>query len=107
MLSRAPLRRSCSDKWYRPRTSRTECADSFATLLVFCDSEAAGLALFQGSWLGALHCSRTEVRMTLRWREMDSNFQYAGAVNLVVGLLGGLCFAIGCGPGEALSGTTR
>src|SRR6516165_8588959 len=27
----APLRRSCSDKWHRPRTSRTECADSFAT----------------------------------------------------------------------------
>jgi hypothetical protein len=23
--------------------------------------------------LGALRCSRTEVRMTLRWREMDSN----------------------------------
>ena len=42
------------------------------------------------------------------WREMDSSFQYAGAVNLVVSpfgwvvLLGGLCFAIGCGPGEAL-----
>src|SRR5262252_168320 len=39
---------------------------------------------------------------SLSWREMDSNFQYAGAVNLVVGALGGLCFAIGCGPGEAL-----
>jgi len=25
---------------------------------------------------------------TLRWREMDSNFQYAGAVNLVVGPFG-------------------
>src|SRR5215470_11226354 len=31
---------------------------------------------------------RTEVRLTLRWREMDSNFQYAGAVNLVVGPFG-------------------
>jgi len=26
----------------------------------------------------------TEVRLTLRWRGLDSNFQYAGAVNLVV-----------------------
>src|SRR5262249_58497652 len=26
--------------------------------------------------------------LTLRWREMDSNFQYAGAVNLVVGPFG-------------------
>jgi hypothetical protein len=33
---------------------------------------------------------------------MDSNFQYAGAVNLVVGPFGRLCFAIRCGPGEAL-----
>ena len=31
---------------------------------------------------------RTEVRLTLRRREMDSNFQYAGAVNLVVGPFG-------------------
>jgi hypothetical protein len=27
---------------------------------------------------------RTEVRSTLRWRGLDSNFQYAGAVNLIV-----------------------
>ena len=41
---------------------------------------------------------------TRRWREMDSNFQYAGAVNLVVWpFLGGLCFAIGC-RSEALLG---
>ena len=29
----------------------------------------------------------TEVRQTHRWREMDSNFQYAGTVNLVVASL--------------------
>ena len=32
--------------------------------------------------------SGTESLKTLRWREMDSNFQYAGAVNLVVGPFG-------------------
>jgi hypothetical protein len=42
--------------------------------------------------------------LTHCWREMDSNFQYAGAVNLVVALLGGLSSAIECGPGEALLG---
>jgi hypothetical protein len=30
----------------------------------------------------------TESSPTLPWREMDSNFQYAGAVNLVVGPFG-------------------
>ena len=43
-----------------------------------------------------------KVCTTLRWREMDSNFQYAGAVNLVVGPFGWVVLAIGCGPGEAL-----
>ena len=37
---------------------------------------------------GCLRSPRTEVRLTHRWREMDSNFQYAGAVNLVVGPFG-------------------
>jgi hypothetical protein len=49
------------------------------------------------------HCG-TDGSQTHRWREMDSNFQYAGAVNLVVALLGGLSSAIECGPGEALLG---
>jgi hypothetical protein len=31
--------------------------------------------------------SGTESSLTLRWREMDSNFQYAGTVNLVVASL--------------------
>src|SRR5215813_904360 len=49
----------------------------------------------------------TGSHLTLRWREMDSNFQYAGAVNLLSALLGGLCFAIECGSGRGGSGTAR
>ena len=30
--------------------------------------------------LGALRCSRTEVRMTLRWREMDSNHRFSARI---------------------------
>jgi hypothetical protein len=38
---------------------------------------------------------------------MDSNSQYAGAVNWLSALLSGLCFAIGCGSGRGASGTVR
>ena len=46
------------------------------------------------------------VCMTHRWREMDSNFQYAGTVNLVVGPFGWVVL-IGCGSGRGASGTAR
>src|SRR6516225_1296902 len=42
-IAPAPLRRSCSDKWHRPRTSRTECADSFATSTRRTHSAGTGL----------------------------------------------------------------
>jgi hypothetical protein len=39
---------------------------------------------------------------TRRWREMDSNFQYAGAVNLVVGPFG---WVEGIEPRQAIRGS--
>jgi hypothetical protein len=65
-----------------------------------------------GSWnvISNLPAARTacgvEFVRTLRWREMDSNFQYAGAVNLVVGPFGWVVL-IGCGSGRGASGTAR
>src|SRR6516164_1789832 len=51
----------------------------------------------------------TDGSWTLRWREMDSNFQYAGAVNLVVGPFGWvvLCDRVRSGgaSGTAISAT--
>ena len=50
---------------------------------------------------------RSAVFLAKRLYRRDSNFQYAGAVNLVVGAFGWVVFVIGCGPGEAILGTAR
>ena len=51
--------------------------------------------------------SPTEVRSTHRSREMDSNFQYAGAVNLVVGPFGWVVLCDWVRSGRGASGTAR
>jgi hypothetical protein len=38
----------------------------------------------------------TEVRLTHRWRELDSNFPYAGAMNLVFAPFVSRCVALDC-----------
>ena len=54
-----------------------------------------------------LRRSGTESSLTLRWREMDSNFQYAGAVNLVVGPFGWVVLCDRVRSGRGASGTAR
>jgi hypothetical protein len=49
----------------------------------------------------------TDGSWTLRWREMDSNFQYAGAVNLVVGPFGWVVLCDRVRSGRGASGTAR
>ena len=46
-------------------------------------------------------------RRTVRWREMDSNFQYAGAVNLVVGSFGWVVLCDRMRSGRGASGAAR
>jgi len=49
----------------------------------------------------------TESLLTHRWREMDSNFQYAGAVSLVVGPFGWVVLCDPVRSGRGASGTAR
>src|ERR1700751_4697400 len=48
----------------------------------------AGLSSLGRPTGGRSAVQELKIRMTLSWRGMDSNFQYAGAVNLIVAPLG-------------------
>src|SRR6516162_3057866 len=50
---------------------------------------------------------KSRERRTVCWREMDSNFQYAGAVNLVVGPFGWVVLCDRVRSGRGASGTAR
>jgi hypothetical protein len=55
--------------------------------MLFCEVFGGRLRAFEGRQ--GRNAQEPELKSgsqrTLRWREMDSNFQYAGAVNLAVG----------------------